>query len=500
MHPCCKTTTVRNRLLYYTKRRYSNDKPFTIEEKYILPPRQNLHQEPPRVSVDISALNPKTYLGKEQKIEGKEEETPLIADLKNRIKGKNPLPVAEFMKEALTHPTYGYYTSGGYSNAVPVTGDEKVFGVKGDFTTSPEISQLFGEMIGIWCLQTWISIGCPAQFQIVEMGPGRGTLMNDILRSTIGAKTQNPLFQQFRASLKQVTMVEISPTLQRIQKNLLQKSIDGDAFKTYGNTLIEWVSHFDQIPEQLPCIMIFHELFDALPVYQFEYTSRGWCEVMVDIDEEESQKEHFKFVLSPSFTPNVTYLKTIGIDLLQKQEIGTRKEVSPASLLLMQQILHRISTQSGAALLIDYGHYQSSKFTLQGIAKHQFVHPLCQPGKVDLSIFVDFGSLEYTTKEFSKQHPNTAYPVLSHGVQKQGTFLMEMGIDVRLANLLRKQTDEKAMEALVDGYTRLIDDKEMGESYKMLAVSSPLIQEMQGTKLCGFSTAISTTDKNETKI
>jgi hypothetical protein len=215
----------------------------------------------------------------------KEMETELTKLLKQKILGSGPISVSSFMKEALSNTKYGYYTK--------ERSLKKVIGKEGDFITSPEISQIFNEILGIWCVGEFQRLNFQ-NFRIVEMGPGNGTLMQDLLKTT----TQK--FNRFTSSLNSVHMIETSDSFRKIQSEKLQKKTEKDKSFTFSNIPIFWNKELQEVPDDLPIIYICHEFFDALPVHQFKYTERGWSEILVDIDEENNENPyHFKISLAP---------------------------------------------------------------------------------------------------------------------------------------------------------------------------------------------------------
>ncbi|XP_034705979.1 protein arginine methyltransferase NDUFAF7 homolog, mitochondrial-like isoform X2 [Vitis riparia] len=341
------------------------------------------------------------------------------------------------MEEVLTNPKAGFYIN------------RDVFGTEGDFITSPEVSQMFGEMIGVWVMCLWEQMGQPSKVNLVELGPGRGTLMADLLRGT-------SKFKNFIESL-QIHMVECSPTLQKLQhKNL--KCVDEDSHN--GNvdkrtismltgTPVSWHAALEQVPSGLPTIIIAHEFYDALPVHQFQRASRGWCEKMIDVAEDSS----FRFVLSPQSTPAKLYLmercKWAGAEEIAKLD---QIEVCPKAIELTHTIAKRISSDGGGALVIDYGLDGIVSDSLQAIRKHKFVNILDNPGSADLSAYVDFASIRHSAEEASDD-------VIVHGPITQSQFLGSLGINFRVEALLKNCTDEQA-ESLRTGYWRLVGEGE----------------------------------------
>lgn len=341
------------------------------------------------------------------------------------------------MEEVLTNPKAGFYIN------------RDVFGAEGDFITSPEVSQMFGEMIGVWAMCLWEQMGQPNKVNLVELGPGRGTLMADLLR---GASK----FKNFTESLH-IHMVECSPTLQKLQHSNLKCKYEDNmddkmnkrTVSTLSGTPVTWHASLEQIPSGLPTIVIAHEFYDALPVHQFQRVSHGWCEKMVDVAEDSS----FRFVLSPQPTPAKLYLMkrskwAVTEEIAKLDHI----EVCPKAMELTQTIAKRISSDGGGALIIDYGMDAVVSDSLQAIRQHKFVNILDDPGSADLSAYVDFASIRHSAEEASGD-------VAVHGPITQSQFLGSLGINFRVEALLQNCTDEQA-ESLRTGYWRLVGEGE----------------------------------------
>ncbi|KAL0395659.1 UNVERIFIED_CONTAM: protein arginine methyltransferase NDUFAF7, mitochondrial [Sesamum calycinum] len=366
------------------------------------------------------------------------DDSELVKHLKNIIKFRGgPITVAEYMEEVLTNPKAGFYIN------------RDVFGGGGDFITSPEVSQMFGEMIGVWTMCLWEQMGQPKRINLVELGPGRGTLLADLLR---GASK----FKNFTESL-QLHMVECSPALQKIQyqnlKCLTEDGTNGNTEKrcisTIAGTPVSWHTTLEQVPTGFPTIIIAHEFYDALPVHQFQKASRGWCEKMIDVTENSS----FRFVLSPQPTPATLYLMKRCRWAETKEIAGLDHiEVCPKAMDLTQEISNRIGTDGGGALIIDYGLNGIVSDSLQAIRKHKFVDILDDPGSADLSAYVDFAAIRHSAEEVSAD-------VTVHGPMTQSQFLGSLGINFRVEALLENCTDEQA-ESLRTGYWRLVGDGE----------------------------------------
>lgn len=306
----------------------------------------------------------------------------IIKQLRYKIKATGPITIAEYMKEILINPATGYYMH------------NDVFGQGGDFITSPELGQIFGEMIALWFLNEWSKAGSPKPVQLVELGPGRGTLCQDILR----------VFKHFRL-LEEISvhLVEVSPHLSDLQAKRLCMSSEinigtnqGTNFKTRQESLayqegqgisgipIAWYKHLDDVPNAFT-LLIAHEFFDALPIHKFQKTDQGYREVLVDIDP--SNKSNFRFILSNSET-------AIGKLLIRNDETRPHLEVSPESLVLTQKIATKLESYGGFALIADYGHDGSGTDTFRAFKKHQLHDPLVDPGTADLTADVDFAALK----------------------------------------------------------------------------------------------------------
>jgi len=371
-----------------------------------------------------------------------------------------PLTVAEFMHDALTHPTHGYYTA-----------KCDVFGARGGFVTSPEISQLFGEAIGVWAVATWQSLGSPSKFKLVELGPGRGTLMADLMRGT-------QCFTAFQDGLEEVALVEVSAVLRERQLEALRGSpLSLDRVKHYGS--LEEIEDGD-----VPTLYIGHEFLDALPVHQFVKRDDAWREVLVDVADGEEGGEGeegeeggegggggdaraFRLVVAPYET---FALKTVLPARLRDLDEATREsldaiEVSPAVIGLASDLARRIQKNGGAAILVDYGQDGPYESSLVAIKDHAFADVLADPGAVDLSAYVDFDAVRSGCEKEG---------AVMHGPVDQGVLLKALGIDERLQALIGASAgDEGATKRLVDGYKRIVGDGEgeMGVRYKAVCLT-----------------------------
>jgi NADH dehydrogenase [ubiquinone] 1 alpha subcomplex assembly factor 7 len=346
----------------------------------------------------------------------------LTDHLRRRIEAQGPLSVADFMGDALGHPQFGYY----------MTRDP--LGAAGDFITAPEISQMFGELIGLWCVVQWRSMGAPDPFRLVELGPGRGTLMADILRAAGGASPE------FTAALG-VHLVETSPILRAAQAKALASIRPGPA----------WHERFDDVPGG-PLIVIANEFFDALGVRQFERSSEDWRERLVDSD-----GDGFCFILSPPLESPPALPPGLG-----SLRVGDVVEVSPAGLEIAAALGRRLAATGGAALIIDYGHSQSAAGdTLQAVKGHAYFGVLDTPGEADLTAHVDFAALGRAAAA-----PGAAV----YGPMGQGAFLDSLGLGARAATLIAETSPGRARE-ITAARARLSGS--MGELFKVMVFTAP---------------------------
>ncbi|XP_064624167.1 protein arginine methyltransferase NDUFAF7, mitochondrial-like [Lineus longissimus] len=371
----------------------------------------------------------------------KREDSSLLRQLQAKIKISGPITVADYMKEVLTNPAAGYYMH------------QDVFGSQGDFITSPEISQIFGELIGVWCVNEWMQIGSPSKFQLVELGPGRGTLTDDILR----VFSKFPLKDAVSAHL-----VEVSPTLSDMQKVKLQGGETGGESEqttssfSYKHCLskhgcrVSWYQQLQDVPRG-PSVFIAHEFFDALPVHKFQKTDQRWNEILVDLD---PNSDGLRYVLSKRQTLAAKTLLKV-----KRDDPRDHIEVCPEAGILMQELSTRIAEDGGFALLADYGHSGEKGDTFRAFREHKLHDPLNEPGSADLTADVDFSYL----KEMAGQK------VSSYGPITQDQFLYHMGIGARLQVLLGSATPSQRKD-LISGYDMLTNHSKMGERFKFMAL------------------------------
>lgn len=347
---------------------------------------------------------------------------PASSGLKARITGliaaQGPISVAQYMTLALHDPESGYYAT------------RDPFGKGGDFITAPEVSQMFGEMLGLWLAQAWQSQGCPRQPLLMELGPGRGTLMADMLRA----------LKAVPGFLKEaeIVLVEASPHLRRVQEETLKDT----------GARIRWRPQFEAEAGR-PLFLVANEFFDALPIRQYVKTPRGWCERMVT-----AKADGLDFALAPAPAPSA---------LIPENRAGAPDggvyEIAPAGIALAEAIAAHIAAYGGAALLVDYGYDAVGHGeTLQAVAAHAFTGVLADPGAADLSAHVDFIALAAAGKRGGAS---------VHGPIAQGALLAALGIEARAKQLAARHPGAAA--ALTAALTRLTDAEAMGTLFKALA-------------------------------
>lgn len=323
--------------------------------------------------------------------------SPLEKIIIEQIEAEGPMSVGAFMAMALGHPEHGYYMK------------QDPFGRAGDFVTAPEVSQMFGEMIGVWAADIWMQMGAPARFVFLECGPGRGTLMADMMRATKNVAGFH--------DAAEIHLLEMSPVLKAKQEEALS-----------GFDVV-WHESMMRVPYDAPVIVIGNEFLDALPFHQMIKTDEGEVERMVSVHEG-------KLVFVPAR--------------------GDITEVSREREGFVSNVCARIKAQSGAALFIDYGHKKSGVGdTFQAIKGHEYVDVLSHVGDADLTSHVDFEALK------------RGVDIDVHGAVTQGTFLTALGIAAR-AMVLAQKAEGQQMETLEKGLHRLVDSGEMGGLFKVI--------------------------------
>jgi NADH dehydrogenase [ubiquinone] 1 alpha subcomplex assembly factor 7 len=352
--------------------------------------------------------------------------SPLESEVRRRIAVAGPMPVAEYMALCLFDREHGYYTT------------RDPFGARGDFITAPEVSQMFGELIGLWMSAVWKQMGAPENVRLIELGPGRGTLMKDALRAL-------RIVPDFRAAIV-VHLVEVSPLLQAQQ----EAALDGAGVPAF------WHKALSEVPKG-PAIVVANEFFDALPVNQAIKTDRGWHERCIEIDE----SDQLAFTVAPEPIPFFQSLLPTAVRAARTGTIFEWRRDNEAV-----ELGRRIADGRGAGLVVDYGHVESGLGeTWQAVGQHAFADPLTNAGNLDLTAHVDFQALARAVE---------AMGVVSFGPIDQSQFLRRLGIEQRAASLRAKAVHASEIDQAL---ARLIghDRTAMGELFKVVAFAHPSI-------------------------
>ena len=357
-------------------------------------------------------------------------EAALEAALKRLIALEGPIPVERYMALCLGDRQHGYYTT------------RDPFGAAGDFITAPEISQMFGELIGLWAAAIWQMMGAPTPVHLVELGPGRGTLMADALR----AANVLPAF----AEALQIHLVETSPVLRAVQERALCQATQP----------IRWHDAIDTLPDG-PAIIIANEFLDALPVRQFQRTERGWHERLIGLGE----RGELVFGLSP---------ESVGLVGVPDAPDGAVFERCEAGLAMTSVLAVRIAGQGGAALFIDYGHTrQGFGDTLQALRRHAFADVLSHPGEADLTAHVDFQAMAAAAR---------AAGAAVSGPVTQRDFLLDLGLGERCRALIQAARSPEQASEVESAYARLTDGAPtgMGALFKVMGFAQPGLSVLPG--------------------
>jgi SAM-dependent MidA family methyltransferase len=337
----------------------------------------------------------------------------LKARLQAEIAASGPISIADYMLRCLHDPQAGYYAT------------RPAIGAGGDFITAPQVSQMFGELIGLWLIETWRGLGAPARVLLAEAGPGDGTLMADVLR----AARLDPAF----AAACEVWLVETSAPLRRLQAERL------------AGTRVQWAESLEGLPVDAPLLLVANELLDCLPARQFQRTARGWAECVVGLDADGA----LAFGLRPA------------APLCADAPVGAVVEVSAAQAAFAAELAARVVQQGGAALLIDYGRAEPGPGdTLQALARHEKVDPLASPGEADLTVHADFPAVLAAARDAGAQA----------SLITQRDLLLALGIETRAAALAKSRPDRA--EAIARQLGRLIGADQMGELFKAAAIWS----------------------------
>jgi SAM-dependent MidA family methyltransferase len=351
---------------------------------------------------------------------------PLDTEIRRRIAAAGPMPVNEYMTLCLADAEHGYYTT------------RDPFGAGGDFITAPEVSQMFGEMIGLWMAAVWKQMGSPENLRVVELGPGRGTMMKDALRAA-------KVMPAFRDAVV-IHLVEISPALVAHQ----QRTLEPLSMPVY------WHPALAHVPAG-PAIILANEFFDALPINQAVKSERGWHERLIEID----SAGYLAFTITPDPIPQFDRLLPPAVRNAPDDSIFEWRSDNVGF-----ELGTRLARDGGAALVIDYGHAQSAAGeTLQAVGKHAYANPLSLPGGIDLTAHVDFQALGNAIEAMGTN---------GYGPITQSQFLRRLGIVTRAASLKTKAADAVAAE-IDAALKRLISEGEagMGALFKAAAFAHP---------------------------
>lgn len=347
----------------------------------------------------------------------------LLQSMRQIIAADGPLSVARYMAACLYDPEHGYYAT------------RADIGRTGDFITAPEVSQMFGEVLGLMCADIWVKMGRPNPVQLIELGPGRGLLMADIVRVA-------RVMPDFAAALR-VTLVDISPSLRRAQAETLSGQVRA----------LMWADRLRDADDG-PCIILGNEFLDCLPVRQFVRMARGWQERVVALGPDGS----LIYALSPQTLSGISAIPP----RLRDSPEGTLVEVRPQAEAVLADIAGRLKRHTGVAVFIDYGPAQSEAGdTVQALVGHQKVDPLHHPGFADITARVDFEALIAAGTEAG---------LYAHGPVTQGRLLKTLGIDIRAERLMRAAPDKAPV--IVRAKERLCADDQMGRLFKAVAFSS----------------------------
>lgn len=346
--------------------------------------------------------------------------TPLAARLRQRIAETGPVSVADYMAACLGDESHGYYRT------------RDPLGLRGDFITAPEISQVFGELIGLWCLLAWRGMDRPSPFHLAELGPGRGTLMADAMRAAA-------IDQDFIAASR-IELVETSPVLRKSQQTLLAAHAP------------RWRERLEDAPDG-PLIVVANEFLDALPVRQLVRRDGSWRERCVALD-----GDALAFCLGGDALREPA---TMPADAADAAGEGDIVELRPQAEEVIAELGRRAGLNPVAALFIDYGHARSAPGdTLQALAEHGYADPLDAPGEQDLTAHVDFAALARAAEDAG---------LAADGPIGQGEFLMKLGLAQRCESLMRKASAPQR-EAIESGARRLADPERMGALFKALCI------------------------------
>jgi NADH dehydrogenase [ubiquinone] 1 alpha subcomplex assembly factor 7 len=357
----------------------------------------------------------------------------LEVEIRRRIQAAGPMPVAQYMTLCLTDPKHGYYMK------------RDPLGAAGDFTTAPEITQMFGELIGLWACSVWRQMGAPENLRLIELGPGRGSMMLDALRAV-------QIVPAFRQAVV-VHFVEMSPLLEQRQRQALAGA----------GVTVEWHKTLEDVPPGATIILA-NEFFDSLPIHQVVLCADGWHERVVRIGNDD--RLQFAHARDP-----MPLFEQMLPDNVKQTQIGDVFEWRADQIAL--ELGRRVERSKGAALVIDYGHARSAVGdTLQAVRSHDFTDPLAAPGLVDLTAHVDFQALAQAAESMGAR---------AQGPVEQGVFLRRLGIGNR-ADTLKRAAPPKTAAEIDAALLRLTSEERtgMGRMFKAIGFAHPGLGPLPG--------------------
>ncbi|XP_040577121.1 protein arginine methyltransferase NDUFAF7, mitochondrial [Lepeophtheirus salmonis] len=371
------------------------------------------------------------------------ELTRLERELCQMIRFSGPIPIAQYMREVLSNPVSGYYAAHNRTDTYT-----------SDFITSPEVSQMFGECLGVWLLNEWAKMGTPRPLQLVEFGPGTGLLMKDILRTF-----ETLLRTKHLSDILSLHLVEISPNLRKVQRVQLSDPKSPKTTKTPSGVPIHWHRSLDTVPRGFS-MFIAHEYLDALPIHQFvKNEDNEWREVLIDVSPEND--DQLRFIKARNKTPAISYLS--------ENESRDAIEVCSDARTFAKDLSNRVAEDGGMGLIIDYGHNGDKELTLRAFKKHTLLENALQlPGLADVTADVDFRQLkEYCCKE----------KTITFGPVRQSEVLEALGIRIRMEKLA-SSSNEKAASIIEENYKTLTDSDKMGDKFKFFSIFPRTMEEI----------------------
>lgn len=356
-------------------------------------------------------------------------DTPLAKIIRQKIRENGAMPLSEYISLCLGHPEYGYYMS------------RDPFGKDGDFITAPEVSQMFGEVIGAWLIDTWQKMGSPKDVTLLEFGGGRGTLMSDVLRVAKNV----PEF----ITAVHVQMIETSPVLRGLQ----EKSLEVHDLKNAP----KWGSSIESVVSKFPVIAIGNEFLDALPVDQLTFTDAGWSKKFIELEKDDTFRIRQKLEYRGRHE-----LENAIPNTLFKPKLGDIVEVSLEQRRFNNDLMKIVLNQGGIIIWIDYGFKNGVGDTVQAVKKHSFSDIFDAPGENDITYHVNFADL--AEQAMSKN-------LTVHGPVSQGEYLSRLGIKQRAEKLKQHATNVQRSD-IDAALNRLVGKDQMGDLFKVISFSS----------------------------